>query len=202
MNDLGKHGSPTALVGDESVRFRIEAHHSRVAALSRFLALQMGLGPSQASLIADAAALHDIGKLFVSVSYLHKPGALNEDEWEIVRQHPVWGHAMLSPCQHPSLRLAAMVALQHHENWDGSGYPHGLSGEDIAIESRIVSICDVYDALRDDRPYRSGISHDEAVRVIERGDGRTHPTMFDPAVLQAFSQCHSSLGKLYAKNSL
>lgn len=200
MNRAEEFGAPTGLSGGDEARLRIEAHQTRVAALSRVLALQMGLGKRHASLVADAAALHDIGKLFVPTGCIHKPRALNEAEWEVVRQHPVWGHAILSPCQHPTLRLAATVALQHHENWDGSGYPYGLAGEEISLESRIVSICDVYDALRDDRPYRAGIGHDEAVAVIERGDGRTAPTMFDPTALQAFLRCQSKLGQVFAKN--
>jgi putative two-component system response regulator len=93
--------------------------------------------------------------------------------------------------------MAATVALQHHEKWDGSGYPNQLSGQQISLEARIVSICDVYDALRDDRPYHNGISHAEAVRIVELGDGRTEPRMFDPAVHQAFLECGPKLAVVF-----
>lgn len=182
----------------DAARVRIELHQGRVGALSKVVALHMGLTKRHAAKLAAAAVLHDIGKLLVPAHYFERSGSLNADEWAVVRQHPVWGHAILSPCQHPVLRLAAVVALQHHEKWDGSGYPNQLSGEQITLEARIVTICDVYDALREDRPYHEKISHEQAVHIIESGDGRTNPGMFDPAVHKAFLECRSKLSLVFA----
>jgi putative two-component system response regulator len=198
MSHAGWSGSFADPSFSEAMRLRMELHQRRVGALSRIVALHMGLTRAHASKLAAAAVLHDIGKVFVPTQYLQKRGALNDDEWSVVRQHPVWGHIILSPCQHPVLRLAAVIALQHHENWDGSGYPHQLSGEQICLEARIVTICDVYDALRHDRPYHDGVGHEKAVNIIARGDGRTRPGMFDPAVQKAFLECSSKLALVFA----
>lgn len=196
------HAGPPGAFADptfgDAMRIRIELHQSRVGALSKAVALHMGLTRAHASKLAAAAVLHDIGKVFVPAQHFQKRGSLTDDEWAVVRQHPIWGHAILAPCQHPVLRLAAVIALQHHEYWDGSGYPYHLSGEQISLEARIVTICDVYDALRHDRPYHHAIGHAEAVSVIERGDGRTRPAMFDPAVHRAFMECSSKLARLFA----
>jgi putative two-component system response regulator len=94
--------------------------------------------------------------------------------------------------------MAAVVALQHHENWDGTGYPYQLSASQISLEARVVRICDVYDALREERPYRGGISHEEAIHVIERGDGLVEPRMFDPIVHRAFLECSSKVAHVFA----
>lgn len=196
------HGAFADPTFSDAMRLRVELHQSRVGALSKVVALPMGFTKSRASKLAAAAVLHDIGKVFVPARFLQKRSSLDQGEWEVVRQHPVWGHAILSPCQHPVLRLAAVIALQHHENWDGSGYPYRLSGEQISIESRIVTICDVYDALRQDRPYHNGIGHEQAVRTVERGDGRTRPAMFDPAVHKAFLECDLKLALVCANRKL
>lgn len=175
----------------------IEFHQNRVGELSKAVALQMGLKPRHAAMIADAAVLHDIGKFFISSRYLEKRRSLTEHEWEVVRQHPIIGHAVLSPCKQPVLQMAAIIALQHHEHWDGSGYPNRLRGKQISLEARIVTICDVYDALRDDRPYHRAMSHEQATRIIRFGDGRTEPTMFDPTVHRAFLQCGLKLDLVF-----
>lgn len=198
MSHSGLPGTFADPTFGDAMRLRIELHQSRVGALSKVVALHMGLTTIQASKLAAAAVLHDIGKVFVPAQHIQKPGSLNDDEWAVVRQHPVWGHAILAPCQHPVLRLAAVIALQHHEYWDGSGYPYRLCGEQISLEARIVTICDVYDALRHDRPYHQAIGHEEAVRIIERGDGRARPEMFDPAVQGAFLECSSKLARVFA----
>lgn len=194
---LKQFGCRGAFADLDATWLRIQLHGSRVGSLSKIVALWMGLTKRHASMIADAAVLHDIGKFFVPANYFQKTVSLSDCEWAVVRQHPVWGHAVLSSCRHPALRMAATVALQHHEKWDGSGYPNQLSGQQISLEARIVSICDVYDALRDDRPYHNGISHAEAVRIVELGDGRTEPRMFDPAVHQAFLECGPKLAVVF-----
>lgn len=172
----------------------LQMHQNRVGAFSKLVAQHMGLYERHAAAIAEAAALHDIGKLLVPAAYLHKPCGLTEAELAIVRQHTVWGHAILARA---NMTLAATVALQHHERWDGGGYPNGLAGDQIALEARITAICDVYDALREDRPYHRGMSHDAAVHVIECGDGRVEPGMFDPLVLKSFLESSGKLLRLF-----
>jgi putative two-component system response regulator len=167
-------------------RADLKAHMDRVGAMSTLVAEAVGLNFRDAELVGGAARVHDLGKVFIPTAILEKPGPLNEDETRIMRTHTVLGHSVLRRTEDPALGLAAKVALEHHENWDGSGYPYGLSGEDIGLAARIVSVCDVYDSLRDERPYKPALSHRRAMSTITEGDGRTRPTMFDPSVLDAF----------------
>jgi putative two-component system response regulator len=163
----------------------ILAHQRRVGTMAAILAMAMGFGRAEAAAIGEAGRLHDVGKLFLPTAVLEKPGPLDHREQALVRRHADWGHAILSRSSDPELALAARVALEHHEHWDGTGYPFGLSGEQIGIEARIVTICDVYDALRERRAYRGALSHESAMAIIEHGDHRSRPGMFDPKVLAA-----------------
>ena len=124
--------------------------------------------------------LHDIGKMGVPDSILLKEGPLNDDEWTIMRKHPVFARNMLSAI--PFLERAMEIPYSHHEKWDGSGYPQGLKGEEIPLAARIFAIVDVWDALRSDRPYRKAWSDEEALEEIIRGGG----SHFDPAVVKVF----------------
>lgn len=167
-------------------RIALKAHMDRVGAMSTLLAGSLGLGFHDSQLIGEAARVHDVGKLFISPAILEKPGPLDEQETQTMRQHTIWGHATLKLTRDPAQELAAEVALQHHENWDGGGYPYGLSGEEIGLAARIVSVCDVYDSLREARPYKPALGHDRALRIMTEGDDRIRPTMFDPSILHAF----------------
>jgi len=169
-------------------RTSLKAHMDRVGAMSTLIAEAVGLGFRDSELIGEAARLHDVGKVFIAPAILEKPGALNDEETRTVRMHTVWGHDALRRSDNPALELAAEVALQHHENWDGSGYPFGLSGEEISLAARIVSICDVYDSLREARPYKPALSHIRSVAIITQGDDRTRPKMFDPSILDTFAR--------------
>jgi putative two-component system response regulator len=184
-------------VGSSEFRQFLQEHHSRVGELCRILSLAMGLSEERADSVARAGALHDIGKLFVPEAILQHPGPLNAAEQMAVRQHSFWGYVTLRRSDDPVIQLAATVALQHHECWDGSGYPFGLAGEDICLEARIVTICDVYDALRAQRPYKAGFSHEEAMGKILRGDERISPAMFDPDMLTTFEQIQASCSKTF-----
>lgn len=157
-------------------------HSRRVAELTKATLATMHMYGPEAEIIVDAARVHDIGKIGIPDSILCKPGRLTEQEWEIMRQHTVIGAQILG--DHPSglLRLAATIALCHHEKWDGSGYPRGLAGEDIPLEARIVAIADVFDALTSVRPYKRAWSVDDAVELI-RSESGGH---FDPRVVEAF----------------
>jgi PAS domain S-box-containing protein/putative nucleotidyltransferase with HDIG domain len=157
-----------------------EGHSRRVTELSLRLARAMGRPEEELVHIRRGALLHDIGKMGVPDAILQKPGALTDEEWARMRQHTVFAADLLAPIHF--LKPALAIPAAHHERWDGSGYPMGLSGEAIPLAARIFAVADVYDALTSDRPYRPAWSHDEAIAHIRKETGRH----FDPAVVDAF----------------
>lgn len=161
----------------------LDAHHARVGAMAHQLAERLDMVSDRCRSIGAAAARHDIGKLFLSLEIFDAPQPLTAREQAQMRLHTILGHAALDSFGDPALRVAARVAIEHHEHWDGGGYPFGIRGEAISIEARIVAVCDVYDALRDVRSYKRGFTHEEAMAVLTQGDDRTRPTMFDPDVV-------------------
>lgn len=165
----------------------LHGHEARVGRLAHAICHRMGLPKSFANKVHRAAALHDIGKITIADGLLKKPGALDAGEWQVMRQHCEISRAILSGSDDPVLEMAAEIAWSHHECFDGSGYPRGLAGEAIPLGGRITAICDVYDALRENRVYRQGLSHATAVDIITKGDGRVTPAKFDPTVLAAFT---------------
>lgn len=175
----------------------LAAHSTRVGSMASMLGMAMGLPTRDAVDLSRIAGLHDVGKLVVPDAILGKPGPLTPEEWAVMKRHPLVGHDILAAGSHPLLDRAARIALYHHEAFDGSGYPHRLAGAAIPLEARITAVCDIYDALREDRPYRPGFGHDEAVRIICKGDGRTTPEKFDPEVLTAFSKVHGALDTIF-----
>lgn len=169
-------------------------HINRVKVLSSFIAEKLGLSNEIVEQLKLFASLHDIGKIFIPKEILLKPGMLTPEEWEIMKKHTVFSKRILDI---PGFETAFNIALYHHENYDGSGYPYGLRGEEIPIEAQIVKIVDVYDALRSDRPYKKGFPHDEAVRIILRGDGRTSPEHFSPRIVEVFSRHAQEIGRMW-----
>jgi PAS domain S-box-containing protein len=157
-----------------------EGHTRRVTEMALRLARAMGLNGSTLAHIRRGALLHDIGKLGVPDSVLLKPGELDDEEWDIIRLHPVHAHRLLSPIAY--LRPALDIPYCHHERWDGTGYPQGLKGEQIPLPARIFAVVDVYDALRSDRPYRPAWPEEE-VRAYIRAQAGKH---FDPEVVEVF----------------
>lgn len=173
------------------------SHEHRVAQAVFKLACHLGLDEDEACDIARASILHDIGKLAVPLALLHKPGALSANEIAWIKTHSANGHKILASPGDTMVELAASIALNHHEHYDGTGYPHGKRGEDIPLPAQIVAICDIYDALRDDRPYRAGVTHETAMGIIVIGDSRTKPTHFAPRVWQAFQQIGDDACQLF-----
>ena len=157
-----------------------EGHTQRVAELTVRLARTMGMRDDELVHLRRGAMLHDIGKMAVPDSILHKPGPLSEEEWEVMRRHTTSAFEMLHPIRF--LRPALDIPLAHHEKWDGTGYPRGRKGEQIPLAARIFSVVDVWDALRSDRPYRKALSAEQARDHIRSRSG----TDFDPAVVTAF----------------
>ena len=144
-----------------------------------------------------ASPMHDVGKIGIPDHILLKPGSLTPDEWEIMKGHSLMGSKILGKSKSPYLMLGAEIALNHHERWDGGGYPNGKHGEDIPLAARIMNICDIYDALRSKRPYKPAYDHNKTVEIISHGDGRTQPEHFDPLILETFKQNHQSFGEIF-----
>ena len=181
-------------------------HVLRVGIIAEIIARQMGLDSVLVERIRLAAPLHDIGKLGIPDDILHKPGKLDEAEMSIMRRHAEFGRQMcttppeetttfvshalagaeiVSRASSPILHLAGCIAYTHHEKWDGTGYPEGLSGESIPIEGRITAVADVFDALCSKRPYKAAMPIEEALSILREKRG----THFDPAVVDAFFAC-------------
>lgn len=157
-------------------------HVSRVGRYSRLLAEALSLPPEICFMIEKAAPLHDVGKIGIPDSILHKQGALSDAERKVMNTHAAKGAALLGNHDSMLIQMAASIALSHHEKWDGSGYPSGLKGESIPIEGRIVAISDVFDALTSARPYKTPWPADQAIEFIRWESGRH----FDPRVVKAF----------------
>jgi putative two-component system response regulator len=176
------------------------AHVQRIGYYCRELARLLGLDEEFVDRIFFASPMHDIGKIGIPDHILLKPGSFKPDEWKIMQGHALIGAAILGNSKSPYLRMGAEIALNHHERWDGGGYPNGKRGQAIPLAARIMNICDIYDALRSKRPYKSAFDHQESLDIIFRGDGRTLPEHFDPAVLSAFTQNHQLFGEIFEAN--
>jgi diguanylate cyclase (GGDEF)-like protein len=156
-------------------------HISGVAALAEAVAVRLGLDAEQIEHVRHAAALHDVGKMAIPDAILDKPAALDDDEWQFIRRHTIIGERIVAAA--PALRPVAALVRSSHERWDGAGYPDKLVGENIPLGARIVSVCDAFDAMVADRPYRAGMDAGDALAELERCAG----SQFDPGVVAAFA---------------
>ena len=148
------------------------------------VARALRLPEDECSFIERASPMHDVGKIGIPDAILLKPGKLTPEEWEVMKTHTTVGASMLSGSSAPLVKLAEKIALTHHEKWNGTGYPHGLAGADIPLAGRIVAVCDVFDALMSDRPYKKAWELERALDVL-KADSGSH---FDPDCVEAFFQ--------------
>ena len=169
-------------------------HVRRVQTLSKFFASKLGFDKSIVNKIYLYSALHDIGKIKIPKEILNKPGSLTSKEWEIVKKHTIWGGELLGSDER--LKIARNIALYHHERWDGSGYPFGLSGDQIPIEAQIVGLVDVYDALRSKRPYKDALSHKDTLTVI-----LSNPSKFNPYLLKILRENEKEISRIWKEGT-
>lgn len=158
-------------------------HTRRISELSKHLGILAGLDDDRCEVLHKSSPLHDVGKIGIPDRILLKPGKLDEGEFDIMKQHTEIGRKILSDAErYPVIAAGGIIAWQHHEKWDGSGYPRGLKGDNIDVFARIVSIVDVFDALSSERPYKKAFPLDKTISIMEEGRG----SFFDPAYLDLF----------------
>ena len=167
-------------------------HVKRVAEYSRILALAYGMDEKEAELLKQASPMHDIGKIAIPDSILNKPGRFDENERFIMNEHARLGYEMIRHSERPLLKAASIVAYQHHEKWDGSGYPNGLSGEEIHIYGRITAIADVFDALGSDRVYKKAWDDERIFKLLREEKGKH----FDPKLIDLFFENITEIEKV------
>jgi putative two-component system response regulator len=173
------------------------AHVQRISYYCSDLSERLGLDRGFRDKIFFASPMHDIGKIGIPDHILLKPDGFTPGEWEVMKGHAPLGARILGNSKSPYLKMGAEIALNHHERWDGGGYPSGLKGEAIPLSARIMNICDIYDALRSKRPYKPAFDHFKTVDIITRGDACTQPEHFDSAILEAFKQDHESFRDIF-----
>lgn len=150
---------------------------------------ELGWEEERAERMLYASTMHDIGKIGVPDRILLKPDTLTDEEFEQMKEHTVIGHRILSGSDNAIMELSARIALTHHEKWDGSGYPNGISEEEIPVEGRVVAVADVFDALTTERPYKEAFPIDKSIDII-KGDSGSH---FDPKMVSVFDSCLDDL---------
>ncbi|MDT3736409.1 MAG: response regulator [Denitratisoma sp.] len=177
------------------------AHVQRISFYCRDMAEELGMDAHFCDEIFHASPMHDIGKIAIPDAVLLKPGGFTPEEWAVMKGHAAFGAKILERGGSPYTKMGAEIALNHHERWDGTGYPDGVQGEAIPFPARLMNIADVYDALRSKRPYKPAFTHARAVEIITVGDGRTQPGHFDPQVLDAFGRCAGRWREIYETNA-
>jgi response regulator RpfG family c-di-GMP phosphodiesterase len=170
-------------------------HVKRVAEYSKLFALYYGLSKEEAELLKQASPMHDIGKVAIPDAILNKPGRFDENEREIMNTHAMLGYEMLKHSKRPILKAAAIVAKEHHEKWDGTGYPNGIKGENIHIYGRITALADVFDALGSDRVYKKAWDDERIFSLFKEERGKH----FDPKLVDIFFENLDEFKKIREK---
>lgn len=194
--ELVRQGSmETVLRLSRAAEYRDEStgqHIVRMSHYSAAIARQYGMGEDRAKALLYSAPMHDVGKIGIPDHILMKPGKLTPEEMDCMKTHTLIGAKILAGSSAEVIQLAELVAISHHEKWDGSGYPHGIKGDTIPIYGRICAVADVFDALTTDRPYKKAFSVDDSIRMIREGRG----SHFDPAVADAFFDSRAEILKI------
>jgi len=177
----------------------IELHVQRIGEMSGCLASRLGFDQAQTRIIRFASMMHDVGKINGPDKLYNAERELTKKEFETTKVHTQIGADFLSYSKDPVFTLAAVIAAQHHENYDGTGYPNGLRDDEIAIEAAVVHVVDTYDNLRSPRPYRDALPHHVAMEIIIDGDSKSSPDHFHPQVLQAFLAQHRDLEAIFER---
>ena len=173
-------------------------HIVRVNEYSYYIAKVLGMPDDWCDEVRYSAQLHDVGKMSVDAAVLKKKGRLDDAEREEMNRHTEYGYQILESS--PRLKMGAEIALNHHEKWDGTGYPNGISGTDIPLSARIVQLADIYDALRSERPYKPAFSHEKSVAILTEGDDRIDPFgHFDPTIVELFRQNHAEFDRIWMR---
>jgi putative nucleotidyltransferase with HDIG domain len=159
----------------------LEAHGASVSSLAEAVARKLGLDEDERAAIVCAAELHDVGKMAIPDEVLAKPGPLDQEDWALMRRHTILGERIVSEAS--SLAQVAEIIRSSHERWDGNGYPDGLQGEEIPLASRIVFVCDAFDAMTSQRPYQATRTPQEALEELRLGAG----SQFDPELVEVFA---------------
>jgi HD-GYP domain-containing protein (c-di-GMP phosphodiesterase class II) len=159
-------------------------HSERVLGLSETIGVRCGLPEKEMGILKIAASFHDIGKIGIPDHILLKPASFDEAEWNIMKQHPVFGEAIMAATELEGSKHAALIIRQHHEHYDGSGYPDGLSGENIPVSSRIIAIADAYDAMAVTRSYHHSRKHRGIMEILRSETGNK----FDPKLMFIFGE--------------
>ncbi len=173
---------------------RTLTHIERMSSYAALLSRRLGLPDREVELLREASAMHDVGKIGIPEHILLKPGRLDDEEWEVMRQHAEIGAVILRDTMSDLLTAGEQIARSHHERWDGSGYPSGLSGDEIPLWGRICAIADVFDALTSERPYKRAYDAREAFATMAEGRG----THFDPGLLDLFFEAAEDVQRIRA----
>lgn len=169
---------------------RVTAQHiERISHYCAIIARGLRLPPGEVELIQHASRMHDLGKIAVPDVILRKPSSLDAPEWKVMREHATIGALILSNSSSELLQAGRVIALSHHERWDGTGYPDGLAGEQIPLWGRICAVADTFDAVTSERSYKPAYSNDVAIAIIREGRG----TQFDPKVVDVFFECYDEI---------